>query len=314
MLDVKFILGVQGQPDRVLNWRDPSHAQYLKPDAGVVFIIHGYQEKVSNSEWIFNTRNSYHEKGMNTIVIDWRRGNALQYWQASANVRIIGAMVGKAIMNWEIHDRTLLVGFSLGAQVVGEAGRYTQVNGNVTINECHGLDPAGPFFDGGSLDIRLDKSDCKLVQVIHTSSESVPVLGALTLNLGTSLKSGHCDYWVNCGGKQGPCINGHVLSVIKFFSRMSGKPDGGRVSAWAEEHMCSHSRAPDVYLSSLKESCHYRAYPCPDCGKRSQECTDTIDKSYNNTLPPFAQCSPDMDDNYFVSSGSEAPYCEVPGY
>lgn len=165
MLDVKFRLWIKGKPERILNWRDPNDRQYLTPNSRVVYIIHGYFEKLSTTAWMVRVRDAYLDLGNDVIVIDHRRASAIHYWQALANGRVVGAMIGKSVMNWGIHDRTLLVGFSLGGQIVGEAGLYTQVNGNVTIDECHGLDPAGPFYDGCHKDIRLDKSDCRLVQV-----------------------------------------------------------------------------------------------------------------------------------------------------
>ena len=39
------------------------------------------------------------------------------------------------------------------------------------IAECHGLDPAGPGYDGCSKTITLQESDCALVQVIHTDAQ-----------------------------------------------------------------------------------------------------------------------------------------------
>ena len=96
------------------------------------------------------------------MFADWRRANGVNYWQAIGNTRVLGAIIGRAILNWDIADRTLAVGFSLGAQIIGEAGAFTQANGNGTkINECHGLDPAGPFYDGCSNDVTLDRSDCR---------------------------------------------------------------------------------------------------------------------------------------------------------
>lgn len=98
---------------------------------------------------------AFNANGDKVIFVDWRNGNQVHYWQAVGNTRVIGAMIGRAIINWDIAERTLIVGFSLGAQIAGEAGRYTQTNAGLMINECHGLDPAGPFYDGISLHITL---------------------------------------------------------------------------------------------------------------------------------------------------------------
>jgi hypothetical protein len=165
MIDVKFRHYAPGKQERILNWRDPNDRQHLTPSSRVVYIIHGLFEKVSTSAWMIGVKDAYIEQGNDVIIIDHRRANAIHYWQAIANGRLVGAMIGKSVMNWGIHERTLLVGFSLGGQIVGEAGHYTQVHGNITIDECHGLDPAGPFYDGCDDTIRLDKTDCRIVQV-----------------------------------------------------------------------------------------------------------------------------------------------------
>ena len=274
-------------------------------------MTHGWIENMASTNWITAVRDAYNDKGLPVILIDWRRGNGIQYWQASANLRIVGAMVGKAIMNWNIHDRTLLVGFSLGAQVVGEAGKYTQVNGGVKIDECHGLDPAGPFFDGCDKDVVLDKTDCRLVQIIHTSAEPIQVVTTIAGRLGTKYKSGHCDYWVNCGHEQQPCTDIQFLDLIKGLTRLTKMSDG-ELASWVANRVCSHWRAPLVYLSAIRQDCQFRAYPCPDCQK-NPFCLQTLNKSFhNNTLIPFGQCSPDKDENYYVESGNYSPHCDAP--
>lgn len=65
---------------------------------------------------------------------------------------------------------------------------------------------AGPFFGACPPNMVLDKSDCSLVQVIHTSAEQFGALsGIIQAQFGTASKSGHCDFWINCGFTQVPC-------------------------------------------------------------------------------------------------------------
>ena len=311
MLDVKFRLKVPGSEDeKILNWRDPLHRQFLGNNSRVVFIAHGWLEKMSTSEWMTALRDEYLKRGASVIVVDWRRGNGVQYWQAMANVRIVGAMIGKSILNWGIHQRTLMIGFSLGAQIAAEAGLYTQVNGGVKIDECHGLDPAGPFYDGCDKDVRLDKDDCRLVQVIHSSAERVPVVGTLAMSLGTIHKSGHCDFWINCGHRQGPCVDLDFLDFMKASGRLALMSDGEMQDWIFKRVMCSHWRSPLVYLSAIRQECKFEAFPCPDCGNHRKNCLHTLGSQTNNTLLPFSQCTPEMDDNYYVKSGSFEPFCD----
>ena len=315
LMDVKLRLKVAGQPERVLNFRDPEDRKYLTSDSNrVVFIVHGWIEKMSTPKWISDMRDGFVKLGDAAIIVDWRRGNGVHYWQAIGNTRVVAAIIGRAILNWNIADRTLAVGFSLGAQIVGEAGTFTQANGNGTkIKECHGLDPAGPFYDGAKDDITLDKSDCQLVQAIHTSAEDVRELSLFAVRFGTYKKSGHCDYWINCGFNQGPCIDMDFRDLVKAWTRLAVLSDGEMVN-YVATRACSHWRAPELYNSVLHGRCDrlsnpLKAYPCDKCGKTHYCMSDKSLPDSNNTMPPFAKCSPDMDENYYVSSAHYHPFC-----
>jgi hypothetical protein len=78
---------------------------------------------------------------------------------------------------------------------------------------------------------------------------------------------------------------------------------------WLLEKACSHVRATEVYLSSLRNDCKFNAYPCPDCGP-AVDCTKTIITTPNNTLIPFGKCSPHSDENYYVLSTAFEPFCD----
>lgn len=56
-----------------------------------------------------------------------------------------------------------IIGHSLGAHTAGYAGQNIPGLGRIT-----GLDPAGPYFQGMSTNVRLDPSDASFVDVIHT--------------------------------------------------------------------------------------------------------------------------------------------------
>lgn len=164
-------------------------------DRQVVFVVHGFLENInlSGKEWN-DTRTGWVNRGAKVITVDWSRGNRL-YRQAIANVRVVGALVGQLIRRLDIADRTLCVGFSLGAQVCGEAGAWLRKKG-LTLAKCHGLDPAAPGYDGCGLDLRLDPTDCGVVTVIH-SSQWDELFSTDIIGCGTKFKSGHCDFWMN---------------------------------------------------------------------------------------------------------------------
>ena len=59
-----------------------------------------------------------------------------------------------------------------------------------------GLDPAGLYFITVSTSFRLDESDAQYVDVIHTDAGV----------FGTTLASGHTDFWPNGGSSQPGCF------------------------------------------------------------------------------------------------------------
>ena len=59
-----------------------------------------------------------------------------------------------------------------------------------------GLDPASLYFITDRTSFRLDESDAQYVDVIHTDAGV----------FGTSLASGHTDFWPNGGSSQPGCF------------------------------------------------------------------------------------------------------------
>ena len=59
-----------------------------------------------------------------------------------------------------------------------------------------GLDPAGPVFARRPRKARLDSTDARFVDVIHTSFNYL---------VGIMGRCGHVDFYVNGGGKQPGC-------------------------------------------------------------------------------------------------------------
>ena len=59
-----------------------------------------------------------------------------------------------------------------------------------------GLDPASLYFTNVNNDARLDRSDARYVDVIHTDAGF----------FGTSKKGGHSDFFPNGGSRQPGCV------------------------------------------------------------------------------------------------------------
>ena len=80
-----------------------------------------------------------------------------------------------------------------------------------------GLDPAGLYFITDPTSFRLDESDAQYVDVIHTDAGV----------FGTTLASGHTDFWPNGGSSQPGCFfnckhlqsrDNHNIRSKYFFS------------------------------------------------------------------------------------------------
>lgn len=184
---------------------------------------------------------------------------------------------------------------SLGGQIVGEAGKFVRQRGTL-IAHCVGLDPAGPAFDGGHLDMVIDKADCAIVEVIHSSAADTKTpLSLAELELGTYYKSGHCDFWINCGHDQGPnCTD------AKFVDLMGGLKGGGVAYRKGNDLFCSHGRSARAYVEELTGVANYQSVVCLNCeGLEGRHC-EGDDSQGTNRFPPRSSCDKDMDVDYLT--------------
>ena len=86
-------------------------------------------------------------------------------------------------------------GHSLGAHVAGYAGKYFQERHNGTkLERITGCDPAGPMFqhsaDESIRQVRLDRDDAKLVDIIHTNAGELDVIHLLDIVNRTDVVDG----------------------------------------------------------------------------------------------------------------------------
>lgn len=98
----------------------------------------------------------------------------------------------------------IVVGHSLGAHIVGMAGKNIK-SGRLPI--IIGLDPAYPLFTKKNTAVRLTFSDADYVQIIHTGTQ----------RLSISYPIGHADFYPNWGDKQPGC-KGQLKGFLQFYS------------------------------------------------------------------------------------------------
>ncbi|CAD6230542.1 GSCOCG00006810001-RA-CDS, partial [Cotesia congregata] len=204
------------------------------PKRKTKFIIHGYIDS-SLTDWVKDMKNELLEyDDYNVITVDWAGGSsiAIIYTHAVANTRIVGLEIAHFINHLHVKyglklDDVHLIGHSLGAHTAGYAGEKLQGK----IGRLSALDPAKPYFENMSNDVRLDPTDAQFVDVIHTSSRNI-------FRLGINHPCGHLDFYPNNGDDQPGCT-----SVILT-------------------NICNHVRAIKLFTESINSNCQFTAYEC----------------------------------------------------
>ncbi|XP_068081171.1 uncharacterized protein [Anabrus simplex] len=212
-------------------------------------IVHGFGSSCSHI-WVYEMRSALMAvEDCNVICVDWEAGATVpNYVRAAANTRLVGKQLAMLLeglkKNLDVpYEKMHLIGFSLGAHVAGFAGSELK-----NISRITGLDPAGPLFESQDPRARLDSSDAKFVDVIHSNGENL-ILGGL----GSWQPMGHVDFYPNGGRMQKGCSNlfvGAVSDIIWSASEVEGRS------------LCNHRRAYKFFTDSVSPRCHFPAFPC----------------------------------------------------
>ncbi|XP_041357545.1 pancreatic triacylglycerol lipase-like [Gigantopelta aegis] len=217
------------------------------------FVIHGWTHN-AHRKWVQDmVAELLKKEDVNVIAVDWSHGAGLPYGQATANTRVVGAQTGQLI-NFLIAntnataDNFHLVGHSLGAHVAGYAGEKVNNMSRIT-----GLDPAEPYFQDTDPVVRLDPTDAKFVDVIHTDGSSIFVLG-----LGAKQPMGHVDFYPNGGHEQPGCDHNILSKLVHTAWNAATIGYYGAEAAIA----CSHMRSCYLFTESINSKCPFQAYPC----------------------------------------------------
>ncbi|CAH2266919.1 uncharacterized protein LOC120626077 [Pararge aegeria] len=214
-------------------------------------IVHGFGSNCDNV-WVYEMRSALMAvEECNVICVDWEGGASMpNYLRAAANTRLVGKQLALLLDGLAQHinlrfEDVHLIGFSLGAHVAGFAGSELK-----NISRITGLDPAGPLFEFQDPRARLDRSDAKFVDVIHSNGETL-ILGGL----GAAQPLGHVDFYPNGGRVQHGCSNLFVGAVSDLVLPWAGASPEGR-------SLCNHRRAYKFFTDSVSPKCHFPAFPC----------------------------------------------------
>ncbi|XP_045446251.1 uncharacterized protein LOC123654385 [Melitaea cinxia] len=216
-------------------------------------IVHGFGSNCDNV-WVYEMRSALMAvEECNVICVDWEGGATMpNYLRAAANTRLVGKQLAMLLrglsQNIDLRFEDIhLIGFSLGAHVAGFAGSEIR-----NISRITGLDPAGPLFEFQDPRARLDKTDAKFVDVIHSNGETL-ILGGL----GAAQPLGHVDFYPNGGRVQHGCSNLFVGAVSDLVLPWASASVEGR-------SLCNHRRAYKFFTDSVSPKCHFPAFPCSD--------------------------------------------------
>ncbi|XP_063383420.1 pancreatic triacylglycerol lipase-like [Cydia fagiglandana] len=163
-----------------------------------IIVVHGWLSN-RNTEPNPTVRRAYLNKSdVNVIVVDWSRLALSDYATAALGVPAVGRGVGQFLrflnqVTGARFDNMHLVGFSLGAHLVGNAGR--ELGGQVI--RVTGLDPAGPMWNLNRE--RLAPTDGGYVEAIHTDG------GYTVGGLGIGSAIANADFFPNGGISQPGC-------------------------------------------------------------------------------------------------------------
>lgn len=288
---------------RILDWTKKSDGNYIPKNKKLVYVlIHGYPYSPRNATWLRVAAGILNRKGIPAIAVDYSTAKYYDVYQTLSDLRTVGKVVAFAIKNWNLQEITKVVGFSFGGIVLGEVAKAAQQVFGYKLKECIGLDIANLGVDAGPGTLRLNRDSCRLVQIIHSSAAYAPDgLGTEPSgHVSTYWKSGHCDWWINCGYKQPNCYTATLNENLVRNGFNSVGLDGETLYI---PNFCSHFQSPHIYIFALAQKCQFVGFPCQACG--GSECQYSV-----STAPvPLLKCNPSMNINYYVGTASY-PYCQ----
>ncbi|EDV33290.2 uncharacterized protein Dana_GF23710 [Drosophila ananassae] len=209
-------------------------------------MVHGW---MSQSRGSFNRdiKDAYLKKGeYNVIVADWSASSAnINYFSVVTLIETFGAQLAQFVRSLHREfdadfDSIYLIGHSLGAQIAGSAGKRLKPD---QVNTIFALDPAGPKFRHRTAEFRIDPTDAKYVESMHTSA-----------NFGFRRPTGSATFYPNYGAYQRSCYYlgcSHIRSYQMFAESINsplgfwGTPCVREEGKWK----CDQSRRQTVQMA-----------------------------------------------------------------
>lgn len=248
----------------------------FQPHMECRILVDGFQSGYSDSLIRINVKNEYLKRGnYNLIFVDWSKGSKTLNYIVAALVRVpkVGRLIGRFVNflvenNYTTHDKVSLVGFSLGAHIVGVAGKKMTHK----ISTIYALDPAGPMFTLVFSKNRLTSTDAEYVEVIHTCGGSLGFLEPL----------GNVDIYINGGQRQPGCSKSPII--------------------------CSHMRAPKLMAESLNSKVGFLSYSCEFEVIKKNQCKSSENSLWIKMGEERGKHRKRMSGVYYLATNSKKPY------
>ncbi|VVC41779.1 Triacylglycerol lipase family,Lipase/vitellogenin,Lipase, N-terminal,Alpha/Beta [Cinara cedri] len=212
---------------QLLNRSEPHMIESTTYDSKnlIKLVVHGWLGYSSVNDSICPyVVNGYLRVGeYNVICVDWEEYAAdMTYATAKIRAKHIAKDIAKVLTRitynmTEAVDSIHLIGHSMGAHIVGFVGKILTNQ----IPRITGLDPAKPLYANSDPVDRIDKTDGKFVDIIHTNGKKNGIYDPL----------GDIDFYPN-GGKRQPNCNisvtgscNHAKSYHYFAQSIWAKED-----------------------------------------------------------------------------------------
>ncbi|KAF9414530.1 hypothetical protein HW555_007604 [Spodoptera exigua] len=262
---------------------------YINNELPTVIYTFGYRGRVDGPATTAVLTAYIKKKKRNIILLNWQEeavtglfGIPIGYaFNAIPSAKKVGRELGDAILELtqagvdisDIH----LVAHSLGAHIMGYAGKVTREHGYV-IPRITGLDPPGTLFEGAfAIHSGLDRTCAKFVDIVHTD------LGSY----GSTTSRGTIDIWPNYTGEN---------------SKQPGCPDG-IFELFSREDLCSHDRSWGYFVEALASPTAFVAV-----GAANYSDWVTHGGDINRAIYLGDLTSTQAKGNYYMRTNSKSPY------
>ncbi|XP_050546295.1 lipase member H-like [Daktulosphaira vitifoliae] len=253
--------------------------KYFRPQRKTKVLVHGFGDSASDSIMFPLLRDAFlNYNDYNIFTVDWSQLAAIPWYNSAVkNTKNVSKHLALFIEHMSTStgahvEDFHLIGFSLGAHVVGLTN--TNIKSG-SVKHITGLDPAEVLFSNAGPDQRLDYSQAKLVEVVHTSGGF----------LGFKKRLGHRDFYPNGGNW----------------------PQPGCVIDYAA--VCSHRRAYYYYSEAINRSDAFVALPCESYENfKNGLCSNNTELSVQLGKSPYDKLK---EGNYYLNTNSDSPYGKV---